>query len=434
MYVWFDAVANYRSALGEGELARFWPATHVVGKDILRFHSVYWPAFLMSAGFADADLPHVFAHGFLTVDGQKMSKTLGNVVDPLKVARELGPDTLRYHLLRAIAFGQDGDFDHHALLERYNADLGKNLGNLLNRSLRLCGSKVPSGWDPGPLEEELFTAARAHGAEAARAWEETAPHRALEATWMISSAAKQYVDRAAPWKAEGARKDTILATLVAVLGGLSVMAWPAMPRRMDAMRAQLGLPPLATKVGADLWKDAFARRTPGEALTPGAPLFPTYDKIQVAALLAKLAPPRTTEAPMSDVKKDDAKDVKTSEAGPSGAPPPTRTFVGYEQFAAVELTVGLVRSAEKVPKKDRLLSLKVDVGEDSLRSIIAGLALTFKDPAALVDRRVIVVTNLAPRDFGGGLVSFGMLLAAGASEALTLATVDGDSPPGTRIK
>ena len=159
MYVWFDALTNYLSALGkEGDpLRRFWPpsgtAVHVVGKDILRFHAVYWPAFLLAAGYREDELPsQVFAHGFLTIDGQKMSKSLRNAVDPSRLARELGGDVVRYQLLRAIAFGQDGDFDHALLLERYNADLGKNLGNLLSRTLGLC-TKMTSGKTPamGPL-------------------------------------------------------------------------------------------------------------------------------------------------------------------------------------------------------------------------------------------------------------------------------------------
>ena len=160
MYVWFDALANYRSALGDDPaLTKFWPPggrlVHLVGKDILRFHAVYWPAFLLAAGYPEEALPsQVFAHGFLTVDGRKMSKSLRNSVDPLRLAKELGPDVLRYYLLRAISFGQDGDFDHRALLERYNADLGKNIGNLLSRVLGLCsryptaerGNAAPPAW------------------------------------------------------------------------------------------------------------------------------------------------------------------------------------------------------------------------------------------------------------------------------------------------
>lgn len=194
MYVWFDALANYRSALGHGELTKFWPpaskVVHIVGKDILRFHAVYWPAFLMAAGYTDDELPSaVFAHGFLTIDGEKMSKAMKNGVDPLKVAGELGADVLRYHLLRAVAFGQDGDFDHAALLERsYNGDLGKNVGNLLNRVLGLC-AKNTDGKHPGDdpatdtaLETELDDAVRTFTGEARKAWHDLQPHVANRAT------------------------------------------------------------------------------------------------------------------------------------------------------------------------------------------------------------------------------------------------------------
>lgn len=433
MYVWFDALSNYVSALG-GPKSKYWPpnghALHLVGKDILRFHTVYWPAFLLAAGYGEDALPsQVFAHGFLTVDGQKMSKTLRNSVDPLRLAKELGPDTLRYYLLRAIAFGQDGDFDHAALIERYNADLGKNLGNLLNRVLGLVGKtsagKTPAMGERGPLEDELVRALDAGVRAAREAWSEVAPHRALEATLGVCSAANLYVNSAAPWApANAARVGTILATLLEVLRAVSVMIWPAMPAKSDAMRAQLGLPPVAPALGKDGWPAGFAPRAADEALSSGAPLFPTFDKDQEKELLAKLAPPKpAAEGPAG----------AAAAASPEAPAEQIAATIAYDQFAAVDLRVGLVTAAEKVPKKDKLLKLTVDLGEPAPRTIIAGLALTFA-PEALVGRRVAVVANLAPRDFGKGLVSHGMLLAAGPSEALHLATIDESVAPGTRLK
>jgi methionyl-tRNA synthetase len=416
MYVWFDALANYRSALGDAH-AEYWPpggkAVHLVGKDILRFHAVYWPAFLMAAGY---DLPTtVYAHGFLTIDGQKMSKTLRNAVDPLRLAKELGADVVRYHLLRAVAFGQDGDFDHAALLERYNADLGKNLGNLLQRTLGLCakmtGSKTPAVHARGELEASLDATARACAREAASAWESFAPHVALEKTWELCSAANQYVDRAAPWaeakKGDQARVDTILAHLVAVLEQVSVVIWPAMPKKSDAMRAQLGLAPIKTAVDKDLWPGEL-RFEAGRALSAGEPLFPTFDDKTKKEMLERLVP------------KVEVAAERTEE-------------IAYDAFAAVDLRVGVVKTCERVPKKDKLLRLLVDIGEPEPRQIVAGLALSFA-PEALVGRKVVVVANLAPRDFGKGLVSRGMLLATGPSEALCLATVDGDAAAGMRLK
>ncbi len=441
MYVWFDALSNYRSALGTGELSRFWAPSaevvHVVGKDILRFHAVFWPAFLLSAGFTEEQLPSViYAHGFLTVDGQKMSKSLRNAVDPQKLAAELGVDALRYHLLRAISFGQDGDFDHHALLERYNADLGKNLGNLLSRVIGLC-TKMTSGKHPGDdastdtaLEAELAEAYEQNVRAARTAWTEIAPHLALDHAMKLSNAANLYIAKSEPWaeasKGNTARVHKILSRCLRVLEALSLMLWPAMPAKSDALRAQLGLPPVAPAIGADVWPTAWPSLHEGLSLAHGGPLFPTYDDKAQKELLDKLVP--KAEAP-----------AKKAEAAPS--PAAADGMIAYDDFANVDLRVGLVVTCEKVPKKDKLLRLTVDLGEAAPRTIVAGLALSFT-PEQLVGKKVIVVANLAPREFGSAeldgkkvkLVSHGMLLASGPSEDLRLATIDGDAPPGARLK
>ena len=443
MYVWFDALANYLTALGpDGDPRRkFWPpkghVVHLVGKDIVRFHAVYWPAFLLAAGFSENELPsQVYAHGFLTVDGQKMSKSLRNAVDPLRIARELGADVLRYQLLRAIAFGQDGDFDHAAMIERYNADLGKNLGNLLSRTLGLCTkmteSKTPALGASTPLENELAQVVHASLIDIANDWDTLAPHRALETTWAICSAANQYVDRAAPWaeakKGDTARVGTILAMLLEVLRTVSVLIWPAMPKKSDELRAQLGLGPLAPSVDTDLWPTGLLPRAAGEALAPGSPLFPTLDKDAEKALLEKLLPKAEPDA-----TGDASEPLSKAATVPPPSAPMTPLLLSYDQFVGVDLRVGLVTACERVPKKDKLLRLQVDLGESIPRQIVAGLALTYA-PEQLVGKRVVVVANLAPREFGKGLVSHGMLLATGPSEALNLATVDGEVKPGARLK
>ncbi|MBX3216834.1 MAG: methionine--tRNA ligase [Labilithrix sp.] len=442
MYVWFDALTNYRSALGHGDLTKFWApnakVVHLVGKDILRFHTVYWPAFLLAAGYSEDELPNVvFAHGFLTIDGDKMSKALKNGVDPLKVAGELGADVLRYHLLRAVAFGQDGDFDHAALLERYNADLGKNVGNLLNRVLGLCAKNgltahpADDAATDEPLDAELDESFRALSLAAKKAWDDLAPHVALENTMKLSSAGNAYVDRAAPWveakRGNTARVAKILSRLLRVLEGLSVMLWPAMPKKSDAMRAQLGLGPMEPAVGFAAWPDALPPTRAGLALGPAGPLFPTFDEKAQQELLARLVPKTEADAPAA---KPGAAPAGAAAATSADA---TSGVITYDDFAKVDLRVGLVKTCEKVPKKDKLLRLTVDVGEAEPRTIVAGLALTFQ-PETLVGRRVVVVANLAPRDFGGKLVSHGMLLATGPSEALHLATIDEDVSPGSRLK
>ncbi len=447
MYVWFDALTNYRSALAHGDLTKFWApnakVVHLVGKDILRFHTIYWPAFLLAAGYKEEELPNVvFAHGFLTVDGEKMSKSLKNGVDPLKVAGELGADVLRYHLLRAIAFGQDGDFDHAALLERYNADLGKNLGNLLNRVLGLCTKNgltqhpADDASTDGPLEKELDAQYRTHTNAAKTAWEELAPHVALESTMKLSSAANTYVDRAAPWaeakNGNTARVTKILSHLLRVLDALSVMIWPAMPKKSDAMRAQLGLTPITPKVGAADWSDVVPPPRAGVELRPAGPLFPTFDDKAQKELLDRLVPKRPEQAEAAPAPAAKAAPPAAKAAATEEAP----GVITYDDFSKVDLRVGLVKTCEKVPKKDKLLRLTVDLGEAEPRTIVAGLALTFQ-PEQLVGRRVVVVANLAPRDFGGKLVSHGMLLATKdppPSEALHLATIDEAVAPGSRLK
>jgi methionyl-tRNA synthetase len=452
MYVWFDALSNYRSALGSGDLARFWApnaeVVHLVGKDILRFHTVFWPAFLLSAGYKEEELPNaVFAHGFLTVDGQKMSKSLRNAVDPLRLASELGSDVLRYHLLRAITFGQDGDFDHAALLERYNADLGKNLGNLLSRVLGLC-VKLTDGKHPpddlatdSPLEAELFEKYDLCSGTARAHWLDLASHLALEETWRLSSAANQYVDRAAPWaeakSGNTVRVNKILSRLLRILEALSVMIWPAMPNKSDEMRAQLGLSPLLAELGKDQWPSKMPPVRAGVALPPARPLFPTYDEKAQKELLDRLVP-KPEEAAATEANA--ATGVDPTKAAVA-APPEAALPITYDVFEKVDLRVGLVKTAEKVPKKDKLLRLTVDLGEAEPRQIVAGLALSFA-PEALVGRKVVVVSNLAPREFGSAdfgagkvkLVSHGMLLATGPSEDLRLATVEGDAAPGMRLK
>ena len=441
MYVWFDALSNYRSALGNGELARFWApnakVVHLVGKDILRFHTVFWPAFLLSAGYKESELPDtVYAHGFLTIDGQKMSKTLRNAVDPLKLAATLGPDVLRYHLLRAVAFGQDGDFDHAALLERYNADLGKNVGNLLSRviglAVKLTGGKHPDDDARGDtaIEAELASAYNECVASARQHWLGLAPHLALEQTLKLSSAANAYVDRAAPWteakNGNTARVNKILSRLLRVLEALSVMLWPATPVKSDAMRTQLGLPPVRIGIGLDIWPIDMPSVRAGLALGTPTPLFPTFDDAAQKELLDKLVP------------KGEAAAAAAASPGKPSDQMNDAASIAYDDFAKVDLRVGLVKTCERVPKKDKLLKLSVDLGEAEPRTIIAGLALTFA-PEQLVGKKVVVVANLAPRDFGKGpdntrMVSHGMLLASGPSEKLVLASVDGDAAPGARLK
>jgi methionyl-tRNA synthetase len=269
-------------------------------------------------------------------------------------------------------------------------------------------------------------------------WESLQVHQALASTIGISSSANQYVDRAAPWavakKGDEARVETILATLLEVLGWLSVLIWPVMPTKSDAMRAQLGLPPVRPSIGKDLWPGGAASTSSyrGEELGTAVPLFPTYDPDAVHALLDKLVPKIVSNVSTEASPETPSSDPKAMATAGSPGAIATAT-VTYDEFTAIDLRVGVVLACERVPKKDKLLRLSVDLGEPAPRQIVAGLARTFT-PEALVGRRVVVVANLVPRDFGKGLVSQGMLLATGAEDALELATVAGDAKAGMRLK
>jgi methionyl-tRNA synthetase len=465
MYVWFDALGNYWSALQAPEdRSAYWPPdVHLVGKDILRFHAVYWPAFLMAAGFELDQLPkHIFAHGWLTVNGEKMSKTLRNAVTPshlldefekalvdqmdAKQARAIGADAMRYYLARAVAFGQDGDFNLHDLIQRYNSELGNALGNLMQRvlaqSARHTNDSIPAR-DPslaGEAERDLEAAFDLAATTAGEFLSAYQPQRAADAVWKAIDAANRYIDTTAPWalakEGKTAELHLVLATAIDALSALSVMVWSFMPSVGDAMRSQLGLPPMSHAVGSDGWPTGLIRRSEGETLGERAVIFPKLDAKKEAAFIAGvLGEPAAGTDPKKKGGKGAEKGQKAPKAAPAGAAAAEGSADGtiqFDDFAKVELRVGVVKTAEKVPKKDRLLRLEVDLGEDEPRQIVAGLAESF-DAEALVGRRVVVVANLAPRKFSKGLVSHGMLLAAGENPNLRLATAPEDVQPGTRL-
>ncbi len=432
MWVWIDALSNYWTAMQDpAEHKKYWPAdVHLVGKDILRFHAIFWPAFLMAAGFSDAELPRkVFAHGFLTYGGAKMSKTLRNTVSPVALAQAVsatvGVDVVRYCLMRSIAFGQDGDFSIDDVLARYGADLGNTLGNLLNRVFPFAAA-VPGAASAGELEKDLADEFATISAEANQAFEDSDPTAALRAIWLLLQHANEYVDKAAPWKAkkegDAARVDAIMSALLGLLDGVSLMIAPVMPTVSDMMRDQLGLPRLAPRVGEDRWPFAPPAQQPGRKLARGEPIFPRHDPERAAAIRKEFAPP--AEPGAQTAEKPAVNEVHAAEK---------KADVAYDDFAKLDLRVGVIVKAERIPRKDRLLALQVDVGEGAPRSIIAGIAAAYA-PEALAGTRVAVLCNLAPKSFGKGLVSHGMVLAASAGDTLKLVTVPGELGPGALIK
>jgi methionyl-tRNA synthetase len=439
MYVWFDALTNYWSALRAPEdNAHFWGhAVHLMGKDIIRFHAVYWPAFLMAAGLP---LPErVFAHGFLKVNGQRMSKTLRNTVNPVALAQAISPrvgvDVVRYSLMRAIAFGQDGDFSIADVMQRYASELGNTLGNLLNRVLPFAREALPHG-EPGELERALLDGYPAAAQAVTEAFDQLNPTGALNALFGLLGRANEYIDKAAPWaakkKGDAARLGTIVATLLGMLEAASVLLAPVMPTVANEMRAQLGLPLLDWKAlarePAELWPLSLPRRPEGLAVKGGDPIFPRFEKEVEAEIIKRFSPPPEEEG------KPAAQDPKQATTLPApAAESAQKPTIAYEDFAKIDVRVGIIVSAERVKKKDKLLDLRVDTGDAAPRRIVAGIAAAYA-PEALVGKRVVVLCNLAPREFGKGLVSEGMLLAAEGGGGLSVLTVDGDKPAGSPVK
>jgi len=492
MYVWFDALTNYISALGgppvEGvDHARFdtfWPhtdetggeAVNLVGKDILRFHTVFWPAFLLSAGLAPPS--NVQVHGFLTVNGEKISKSLGNAIAPEPLVDAFGADVLRYYLMRDIGFGHDGDFNHANLLARYHGDLGNGLGNLLNRMVASIVKKSLGGRVPHIHFDSLQQVDRDVIATAARAAEATAkhldamlPNRALESAWELVLATNKYIDLTEPWSLTKSpdtekRLAQVAYTVLESLRWLSVMLWPVMPQKCNELRKQLGLPVLLPTVGVDVWPSAWGGLTGGTVTQPGAPLFPRYDDDQQRALLERLgvaepAPAQSTKSKSPQTRKSEklvnetkgeskseaGAEVKASAATATGTEkpatgaeksasaaekPPSDGLATIDDLAKIELRVALVLSAERVPKSDKLLRLQVEIGEPTPRQILAGIGKIY-EPEALVGKRIVVVANLAPRKMMG-LESRGMVLAAGDGETLSVLSIDKDLPPGSIVK
>ncbi|MBW2462832.1 MAG: methionine--tRNA ligase [Deltaproteobacteria bacterium] len=456
MYVWLDALTNYISALGgpaaagEEELFdRFWSPSadvvHIVGKDILRFHAVYWPAFLMSAGIEPPS--QVWAHGWLTVDGQKMSKRFGNFIPPGPLVQEFGRDVVRYYLMREVAFGQDGDFSHKNLIARYHGELGNGLGNLLNRMVasivkKSLGGEVPAVEDSAltDLDRALIATAKQSADAAATHLDAVAPHRALDAIWELVGAANKYVDTTTPWKlAKGetpedtARLAVVSYTVLEALRWLAVMLWPYMPDKCDDLLAQLGLPPVAPTEGTSAWPSTWGELPAGTETAPAGALFPRLDDAAQAEILTRLG---VAEGEGKKAKPKPAANAKKAAADGDAAkkksgPVPVKETITYEDFTKLDVRLGRVLEAEKLEKSRKLLRLTVDVGEAKPRNVMAGISQHY-EPEALIGKRVVVVLNLAPRKIMG-MVSEGMVLAASDDSALSVLTIDGELPPGTQV-
>ena len=416
-YVWFDALTAYLSAVGGPNYGKigYWPADlHLVGKEIIRFHAVYWPAFLMAAGLP---LPkQIWAHGWLLMDSAKMSKSLGNVVRPRPIVHVLGMDALRYYLLRETVFGQDGNFSYDALVQRYNSDLANGLGNLASRTAAMMeknsGGKTPKPAALQPQDNALAAQAQAAIGEVLELYDNLAFSRALEQLWSLIAATDKYLTTEHPWSfgesdAEQQRRATILWTTAEVLRIVTALTHPVLPESTTKVWSLLGQPGQPGSIALD--DLSWGQLAPGTPLGKSHALFPRIEKTEAIERMeamekeAQNAPsPVATPAPASTP-------AVGSTAAAAAAPQAAPEKIGIEDFAKVEMRVGQIKTAERIVGADKLLKLTVDIGTE-IRQICAGIA-QYYEPEALVGRKVAVVVNLAPRKLRG-VESNGMIVAA----------------------
>ena len=438
-YVWFDALTAYLSAVGGPEFERrgMWPADlHLVGKDIIRFHSVYWPAFLMAA--MQPVPKQVWAHGWFLMDAAKMSKSKGNVVLPRPIANMLGMDALRYFLLREVVFGQDGNFSYDALVTRYNSDLANGLGNLASRTAALIeknfGGKIPK---PGPLlspDVALAEGASSAIGEVLGRYDTLDFARALECIWSVIAFADKYLTTEQPWalgnsEEEQSRKATVLWTTAELLRIVTVLAHAVLPASTEKVWTLLGLPGSVAAVELDGLR--WGQLTPGKQLGPAQTLFPRVDKSEAIERIEAMANEELNPAPGAPPAKP-ASSPTSGGAGVAAQAAPEK--IGIEDFAKVEMRVGQIKSAERIVGADKLLKLTVDIGTE-IRQICAGIA-QYYEPEKLIGRKVAVVVNLAPRKLRG-VESNGMIIAASVGpegRPVLAGFPDEDVEVGARLK
>jgi methionyl-tRNA synthetase len=450
IYVWIDALTNYMSALGpiDGEMhRRYWPATcHLIGKDILRFHAVYWPCMLLSAGFPLPDT--IYTHGWWTVRGEKISKSMpATRVDPNVLADDIGVDAVRYYLLREVPLGLDGDFAYENLIGRYNAELAHDLGNLVSRALTVAGKFAGGAVPPGQPQAqqaahiELTEVAGKAIGEAAAHYAAFAPSRALEAVWRLVGEANRFINNTQPWRmAKTPGQEQVLALTIRMaleaIACAARMLAPVMPRTARQIVELVGGAgetaatwPAANSFGHEL--------AAGTKVGESCILFPRIDEDRQAALLDKWIPDDARPAGAAEPATPAAQKAKPpkapkAEKSKSKAPAGPAESVEFQEFGRLDLRVAQVLEAAAVEGASKLLRLRLDVGEPEPRQVVAGIAEAYK-PEELVGRKVIFLANLVPAVIRG-VTSQGMILAAGEKAVVGLSAIDRDVPVGTKVR
>ena len=434
-YVWFDALTAYLSAVGGPEYERrgFWPADlHLVGKDIIRFHMVYWPAFLMAAGLPVPK--QVWAHGWFLIDAGKMSKSKGNVVQPRPIANVLGMDALRYYMLRETVFGQDGNFSYDALVQRYNSDLANGLGNLASRTLTMiekyCGGAFPKG--SADLAVSLAPWRAPERIQQIRSlYEQYSFTRALEEIWRLITDVDLLISEQKPWTlaedpAKRAQLDTVLWIAADTLRVVAVLAHPVIPTSTEKLWKALGQGGAVEAQRLDELQWGTLRA--GTKIAKAETLFPRVEKQEAIERMEAMEsePQKPVVAPPAA-----SGSVATGASGAAAQTAPEK--IAIEDFAKVEMRVGQIKTAERIVGADKLLKLTVDIGSE-VRQICAGIA-QYYEPESLVGRKVVVVVNLAPRKLRG-VESNGMIVAAsvGPEGKPVLTAFTEDVEVGSRLK